>query len=186
MRIRRNLLKATRTVIALALAMLTIGAYTANAAPTRDQITDQQLLSKNVRHALVVLPWYSVFDNLEYTMNGTEVVLSGQVVRPVTKQDAEKSVQHVEGVTRVVNNITVLPLSNFDDQIRRAEYRAIFSQPGLARYSMGVVPSVHIIVNNGHVTLTGIVGNQMDYNIARIRALSVPGVFSVTNNLRIG
>ena len=80
----------------------------------------------------------------------------------------------------------MLPLSQFDDQIRRAEYRAIFSQPELSRYSLGAIPSIHIIVRNGHVTLEGLVINQMDLNVARIRALSVPGVFSVTNNLRIG
>jgi hyperosmotically inducible protein len=186
MRIRRDLLRAARSVVALALATMAIGAYTANAATTRDQIVDQQSLNKQVRHALVMVPWYGVFDNIEYTVNGTEVVLSGQVVQPVTKFDAEKSVKHVEGVTYVMNNITVLPLSRFDDQIRRAEYRAIFSQSGLARYSMGANPSIHIIVSNGHVTLTGFVTNQMDYNIARLKALSVPGVFSVTNNLRIG
>lgn len=186
MRIRRNLLKATRTVLALAFVAIAVGFGTANAEPTQDQATPQQLLSKNVRHALVMLPWCGVFDNLEYTVNGSEVVLSGQVVQPVLKHDAEKTVAHVEGVTRVVNNVTVLPLSGFDDQIRRAEYRAIFSQPGLARYSMGAVPSIHIIVSNGHVTLTGAVGTQMDYNIARIRALAVPGVFSVTNNLHVG
>jgi hyperosmotically inducible periplasmic protein len=185
MKIRRNLSNATRTVVAIAVIVLTVGAYSVNAAPTRDQVNDQ-LLSKQVRHSLVMLPWYGVFDNLEYTVNGSEVVLSGQVVQPILKHDAAKSVEHVEGVTRVVNNITVLPLSGFDDQIRRAEYRAIFSQSGLARYSRGAVPSVHIIVSNGHVTLTGMVSTQMDYNIARIRALSVPGVFSVTNNLQIG
>ncbi len=186
MRIRRNVQKATRTTVALALATLMVGAYTAGAATTPDQVVDQQRLSKEVRHALVMLPWYGVFDDLEYTMNGSDVVLSGQVVQPVTKYDAEKSVKRVEGVGRVVNNITVLPLSRFDDQIRRAEYRSIFSESQLSRYSMGAVPSIHIIVSNGHVTLTGVVNNQMDYNIARIRALSVPGVFSVTNNLRIG
>jgi len=186
MKIRRNLSNITRTVLAIAVIALTVGAYSAKAAPSRDQANDQQLLSKQVRHSLVMLPWYGVFDNLEYTVNGSEVVLSGQVVQPILKHDAAKTVEHVEGVTRVVNNITVLPLSGFDDQIRRAEYRAIFSQSGLARYSRGAVPSVHIIVSNGHVTLTGMVSTPMDYNIARIRALSVPGVFSVTNNLQIG
>jgi hyperosmotically inducible protein len=178
--------KFSRTIVALALAMLFIGAYSANAATTHDQVVDQQRMQKEVRHSLVMLPWYGVFDNLEYRVTGSEVVLSGEVVQPVTKFDAEKAVKHVEGVTHVVNNITVLPLSRFDDQIRRAEYRAIFSEPQLSRYSMGAIPSIHIIVSNGHVTLTGVVGNQTDINIARIRALQVPGVFSVTNNLRIG
>ena len=186
MKTYKGLLKFSRTVAALALATLMISAYTANAATTHDQMTDEQRLSKQVRHALVTIPWYGVFDNLEYTMNGTEVTLSGQVVQPYTKDDAVKAVKHVEGVTRVVDDITVLPLSRFDDQIRRAEYRSIFSQPQLSRYSMGAIPSIHIIVSNGHVTLTGFVGNSMDSNVARIRALSVPGVFSVTNNLQIG
>jgi hyperosmotically inducible protein len=115
-----------------------------------------------------------------------EVMLTGQVVRPITKSDAEASVKKLEGVTRVVNNITVLPLSGFDDQIRRAEFRAIFSDASLGRYAMGAVPSIHIIVDHGHVLLDGVVSNKMDYDIANIRASSVPGVFSVTNNLRIG
>jgi hyperosmotically inducible protein len=183
---RKSLGKIFRTIVILGLATVVVGAYSANAATTQDQLTDQQRIAKQVRHSLVTLPWYGVFDNLEYTLNGTEVVLSGQVVQPVTKFDAEKAVKHVEGVTHVVDNITVLPLSRFDDQTRRAEYHAIFGDPQLSRYSMGAIPSIHIIVNNGHVTLVGLVGSQMDLNVARIRALQVPGVFSVTNNLRIG
>ena len=186
MKIFKGVQKFSRLAAALALAMLAAGTYSASAATTQDQTTDQQRLNNKVRHALVMVPWYGVFDNLQYSINGTEVVLSGEVVQPVTKHDAEGAVKHVEGVTRVVDNITVLPLSRFDDQIRRAEYRAIFGQPELSRYSMGTNPSIHIIVNNGHVTLEGVVGNQMDANVARIRALGVPGVFSVTNNLRIG
>lgn len=186
MKIFKDLGKFSRLVAALALATLAMGTYTASAATTQDQTADQQRLSNKVRHALVMVPWYGVFDNLQYSINGTEVTLSGQVVQPVTRHDAESAVKHVEGVTRVVDNITVLPLSRFDDQIRRAEYRAIFGQPELSRYSMGTNPSIHIIVKNGHVTLEGVVGNQMDANVARIRALGVPGVFSVTNNLRIG
>ena len=192
MKIFKHMGKLSRTVAVLALATFAMGTYiagsagTASAATTQDQTADQQRLSNKVRHALVMVPWYGVFDNLQYTVNGSEVVLSGEVVQPVTRHDAENAVKHVEGVTRVVDNITVLPLSRFDDQIRRAEYRAIFGQPELSRYSMGTNPSIHIIVKNGHVTLEGVVGNQMDYNVARIRALGVPGVFSVTNNLRIG
>jgi hyperosmotically inducible protein len=178
--------KFSRMFAALALATLAIATYSAKAATTHDQVVDQQRIEKQVRHSLVTLPWYGVFDDLQYAVNGSEVVLSGEVVQPVTKSDAEKAVKHVEGVTHVVNNITVLPLSRFDDQTRRAEYRAIFGDSQLSRYSMGAIPSIHIIVKNGHVTLTGFVGNQMDLNVARIRALQVPGVFSVTNNLRIG
>lgn len=185
MKIRFNFPKTPIVAIAMA-AILLIAAQGVRAADTNNESTDQQTLSKNVRHALVTLPFYGVFDNLEYSVNGSEVVLSGQVVQPVMKHDAESAAKHVAGVTQVVNNITVLPLSSFDDRIRRAEYRAIFSDSVLGRYSMGAVPSIHIIVSNGHVLLEGMVMNQMDSNIARMRALQVPGVFSVTNNLRIG
>jgi hyperosmotically inducible protein len=186
MKIRTNLLKAGRALVILAIAAFLITIQGAGAATTNNQLTDEQQLSKNVRHALVVIPYYGVFDNLQYTLNGNTVVLSGQVVEPVRRHDAESAVKHVPGVANVVNNITVLPLSTFDDRIRRAEYRAIFSDSVLGRYSMGAVPSIHIIVSNGHVLLEGVVMNQMDSNIARMRALAVPGVFSVTNNLRIG
>jgi len=187
MRIRNRLMKFARASAALALVALLAGAYTARAAnTTQNPAVDEQALNKQVHHALIMNPWYGVFDNIEYKVNGTQVVLTGQVVQPVTKSDAEKSVRRVEGVTQVVDNIQVLPVSPFDDQLRRAEFRAIFSGTTLGRYTMGAVPSVHIIVDNGHVTLEGAVMNQMDYNIARIRASQVPGVFSVTNNLHIG
>jgi len=131
------------------------------------------------------VPWLSVFDNLQYSVNGSEVTLGGQVWQPVTKQDAETAVKGIEGVTKVNNNIEVLPLSPMDDQIRRAEYRAIYGAPDLQRYAMGVLPSIHIVVKNGHVTLVGAVDNQMDKNVAEIRAKSVPNVFSVDDNLQV-
>jgi hyperosmotically inducible periplasmic protein len=145
-------------------------------------------LAAQVRQKLVTLPWYGVFDNLQYQVNGTEVTLSGQVTseHETTRHDAENAVRSVSGVTKVVNNIEVLPLSMFDNQIRRAEYRTIFSQSDLGRYTMGAIPQVHIIVKNGHVSLEGVVMNQMDKTIAGVAANSVPGVFSVTNDLRIG
>ncbi len=186
MSIYKWLRKASCSVAMLAMATLVIGTHTASGETTQNQMTVEQHLSKQVRHALVTVPWYGVFDNLEYTVNGGEVTLSGQVVQPVTKSDAESAVKHVEGVTRVVDNIKVLPLSNFDDRIRRAEYRAIFGDAVLSRYSMGAVPAIHIIVDNGHVTLVGAVDRQTDADVARIRALSVPGVFSVTNSLHVG
>ncbi len=149
---------------------------------------DTAAISRQVRHELLSLPWYGVFDNLEYQVNGTEVILSGQVTseHAVTKDDAGRFVKSIPGVTKVVNNIEVLPPSQFDRQIRRAEYRTIFSHGDLGRYTMGAIPQVHIIVKNGHVTLDGVVMNQMDKNMAGIYANSVPGVFSVQNNLRVG
>lgn len=159
------------------LAAILMLAGTAIAAPTS--------LPNSVRHQLVMLPYYSVFDNLAYRVDGNTVTLFGQVTRPTLKSDAGRVVQHLEGVEQVVNRIEVLPLSPFDDNIRRAEYRSIFGYAGLYRYALGANPSVHIIVNNGHVTLEGVVDNQGDKNIANIRANGVFGVFSVTNNLQV-
>ena len=169
------------------LAIVGFAIGTPNARAQRVDTTTVSPIASQVQHKLMMLPWYGVFDNLQYQVNGTEVILSGQVISEhgQTKYDAENAVKSIPGVTKVVNNIEVLPPSPFDNQIRRAEYRAIFSQSDLGRYTMGAIPQVHIIVKNGHVTLEGMVMNQMDRNIAGIGANSVPGVFSVTNNLRI-
>jgi len=142
-------------------------------------------LTREVRHELVMLPYYGVFDNLAYRVDGSTVTLLGQVTRPTLKSDAEGAVKHIEGVTRVDNEIQVLPLSTMDDQIRMAEYRAIYGHPGLDRYAMQAVPPIHIIVANGNVTLEGVVDSQADKEQAGIRANTVNGVFHVTNNLRV-
>jgi hyperosmotically inducible protein len=143
----------------------------------------EEWLKREVRHELVMVPWYSVFDNLEYSVKGNEVTLSGQVVQPTLKSDAENAVKHIEGVEKVNNQIEVLPASPMDDQTRRAEYRAIYSQNNLARYGVGALQSIHIIVKNGHVTLEGVVDSQQDKDAAGIYANSVPNVFSVENHL---
>jgi hyperosmotically inducible periplasmic protein len=140
-------------------------------------------LIKEVRHQLVLLPYYSVFDDLSYRVQGSTVILSGEVVRPALKSDAEAAVKSVEGVSSVENNIEVLPPAPMDDQIRRAVYRAIYSEPSLSRYAASAVPSIHIIVKGGHVTLVGVADNATDKNIAGLRANGVPNVFSVENNL---
>ena len=145
----------------------------------------EDFIKREVRHELLSLPFYSIFDNLAYSVNGGEVTLLGQVRQPVLKSDAENAVKGIEGVESVKNNIEVLPVSPNDDQIRRAEFRAIYGDSALQRYAQGAVPPIHIIVKNGHVTLEGAVANEMDKNIAGIRANGVPGVFSVTNNLQI-
>jgi len=139
---------------------------------------------KEVRHELVMLPFYGVFDNLAYKVDpdGT-VTLLGQVSRPTLKSDAENVVKHIEGVEKVVNNIEVLPTSINDDQIRRAAYRAIYGNEVLSQYQMRAVPPIHIIVKNGHITLEGVVAREMDKQIAGVQANSVHGAFSVTNNL---
>ena len=149
----------------------------------RSEAKYREKLAKEVRHQLVMLPWYSVFDSLEYKVEGDKVILSGQVTRPTLKSDAEAAVKSIEAVSSVVNNIEVLPLSPMDDQIRRAVYRGIYGDPGLSRYSIQAVPSVHIIVKNGNVTLEGVVDNEADKNLAYLRASAVPNIFSVKNNL---
>jgi hyperosmotically inducible protein len=142
-------------------------------------------LTDAVRHELLMLPYYSVFDDLQFTVDNGAVTLAGDVTRPVLKSDAANVVKRIPGVTSVVNNIKVLPLSGFDNRIRIATYRAVFGSGGLYRYAMGANPSVRIIVDNGHVTLKGVVANQGDKNLAYIRANGVSGVFSVTNELLV-
>ncbi len=143
-------------------------------------------LPDEVRHQLVMLPYYTVFDNLAYNVDANGIVtLYGDVRQPWLKSDAENTVKHIAGVTQVIDNIKVLPLSPLDNRIRQAEYRAIYGFGGLYRYAMGTNPAIHIIVDNGHVTLVGVVDNQADKNLANIRANGVPGVFSVTNDLRV-
>ena len=174
--------KVLNAVLA-AFAAAVFAASTVWAAPVVNE--PQAELMKKVRRELVTLPWYGVFDNLEYSVEGSTVTLSGQVVRPSTRSDAERRVARLRGVERVVNRIEVLPLSGFDDSIRRQSYRALFGPDSpLFRYGRGVNPSIHIVVNRGHVTLEGVVATETDANLARMRVLSVPGVFSVTNNLR--
>lgn len=143
-------------------------------------------LTTEVRHQLVMLPYYGVFDNLAYKVSpdGT-VTLLGQVSRPTLKSDAERAVKNIEGVERVDNQIEVLPTSSMDDQTRRAVYRAIYGNDVLSQYAMRAVPPIHIIVKNGHVTLEGVVSRQMDKQIAEMQAKSVPNVFSVNDNLRV-
>ena len=142
-------------------------------------------LARRVRRELVTLPYYGVFDNLAYSINGGNVTLYGQVVRPSTRSDAERRMKKIAGVTSVSNNIEVLPLSRFDDQIRVATYRSIANMGGLQRYLRGTNPSIHIVVSRGHVTLEGVVSGSGDRTLAYHAANRVSGVFSVRNNLRI-
>jgi hyperosmotically inducible periplasmic protein len=170
-----------------------LAAYAASAANFSTEAAANQAsgnktesrLAHEVRHELVTLPYYNVFDNLAFRIDGSTVTLLGQVTRPTLKSAAEKVVKNIEGITHVNNEIEVLPLSPSDDRIRQAEYRAIYSQPALNQYALRAVPPIHIIVKNGHVTLEGAVANEGDKNIAGVQANSVPGVFSVTNNLRV-
>src|ERR1700681_3492400 len=126
----------------------------------------QARIQKEVRHELLMLPYFGVFDNIEYSVDGETVTLMGQVTRPTLKSDAENVVKHIEGVERVINKIEVLPPSPDDDAIRLAAYRAIYGDPALNRYAHQAIPPIHIIVKNGNVTLEGVVATEADKNIA--------------------
>jgi hyperosmotically inducible protein len=142
-------------------------------------------IQKEVRHELLMLPYLGVFDNLAYKVDGYNVTLYGQVTRPTLKSDAENVVKKIEGVEKVDNQIEVLPPSPMDDQLRRRLYRSIYGYPSLQRYSLGVQQPIRIIVKGGNVTLEGVVDSEGDKNTAGIRAKTVSGVFSVTNNLQV-
>lgn len=145
----------------------------------------EERITREVRHELLMLPYFGVFDNIAYKVDGGTVTLLGQVVRPSLKSDAEGAVKRIEGVDKVDNQIEVLPPSPTDDRIRRALFRAIYRFPALQKYEMGVQKPIRIIVKNGRVTLEGVVDSQADKDIAGVRANTVSGTFSVTNNLHV-
>jgi hyperosmotically inducible protein len=178
--------KLRNKIIAL-VALLAIAASAALGAPaaSKEPSLSQEQIVKKVRHELVTLPYYGVWDNLAYKVEGDTVTLYGQVLRPTTRTDAERRISRIKGIERVVNNIEVLPLSSFDDSVRVRTFRALVRAGGLYRYMMGTNPSIHIIVNRGHLSLEGVVSNKGDATLAYITARGVTGAFSVTNNLRV-
>lgn len=174
--------KSKLTLVVLAgLSLASVAAIAQNppSAKSQDRIV------REVRHELLMLPYFGVFDNIAYKVDGDTVTLLGDVVRPVLKSDAENSVKRIEGVEHVDNKIDVLPPSPADDRLRVALFDAIYRYPALQRYELGVQKPIRIIVKNGHVTLEGVVDSEGDKNLAGIRANGVPGIFSVTNNLTV-
>ncbi len=145
----------------------------------------QERIAREVRHELLMLPYFGVFDNIAFKVEGSTVTLLGQVVRPTLKSDSENVVKHIEGVEKVDNQIEVLPVSPMDDGLRLRLYREIYGFPALEKYALGVQKPIRIIVKNGHVTLEGVVDNEADKKMAGLRANGVPGIFSVANNLRV-
>jgi hyperosmotically inducible protein len=141
-------------------------------------------LTDQIRHELLMLPYFGVFDNLGFTIEDSSIaVLTGQVVRPILKSEAEAAVGRIPGISKVVDNIEVLPLSSFDDAIRLRTYSAIFSRPGFEKYANRAISPIRIIVKNGNITLDGFVGSRIDKTVAAMAARSVPDAFSVTDNL---
>lgn len=153
------------------------------AAQTQNAPSEHML--KEVRHELVMMPYLSIFDNLSFRVDGDTVILMGQVTRPDIRSNAEKVVKRVEGVEQVVDQIEVLPLSKFDQQIRRDEYLALARNPQLSFYFYQTAAPIRIIVKNGYVTLDGVVGSKADYDLAAMVARTVPGIFSLTNKLEV-
>ncbi len=173
-------------IAAAALGLVSTSLSFAQDAP-RDQPSakTQEHIVKEVRHELLMLPYFGVFDYIAFKVDGYNVTLLGSVVRPVTKSDAENSVKRIEGVEKVDDQIDVLPPAPMDDRLRHRLFRAIYGIPALEKYAMGVQKPIRIIVKNGHVTLEGVVDNDGDKNMAGIRANGVSGSFSVTNNLQV-
>lgn len=174
-------MKTTQKTFAGAALSLVLLAATAGIATAK---TGPLTLEDQVRHELLMLPYIGVFDNLNYAVDANgAVTLSGEVVRPIDKYNAEQAVKSVAGVSRIENNIEVLPLSSFDDRIRLATFRALTRATPLDRYFWGVHPNIRIVVRNSNIILEGTVLNHADRDYAFLAANQVPGVFSVTNNL---
>lgn len=172
------------TIAVMVILVLASAAGPSTFAMTKPQ--DGNIL-REVRHELRMLPYYGVFDWLEFVVQPDKtVVLRGQVVRPTTKSDAEARVREINGVSKVVNEIEVLPVSPQDDRLRRALYRALYSwNSPLFRYATQSVPPIHIIVNRGRAVLKGVVANKGDAQLAYMRARSVPGLFDVKSELMV-
>jgi osmotically-inducible protein OsmY len=159
------------------------GQTTATKNPSKSEDSGSSSLSREIHHQILALPFYSVFDSINFTLEGRKVTLTGQVLRHTLKENAEGAVKSIEGVAVVVNHIEVLPTSPTDDDLRRAVYRSLYEDPTLARYAVHNVPPVHIIVKNGSVALEGSVESLSDKNAAGARVTAVPNVAGIKNEL---
>ena len=172
--------KLRQVVLLLPISTLLVLPITSSPVAQEQELTRTE---RKIHHELVMLPRYNVFDNLQFRVDGSTAILTGHVTRPTLKPSAETVVKRLEEIERVDNQIEVLPLSPNDDRIRLVVYRAIYYHPNFTRYAIRAVPSIHIIVKNGHVTLEGVVAREADKNLAQILARGVAGVFSLKNNL---
>ena len=161
-------------------ALVTLGI-----AQDQPSAKSQERIIREVRHELLMLPYFGVYDYIAFKVDGSTVTLLGQVIRPTLKSDSENVVKRIEGVDKVDNQIEVLPPSPMDDRLRTRLFRAIYQYPALQRYELGVQKPIRIIVKNGRVTLEGVVDSEGDKNLVGIRANGVSGTFSVTNNLQV-
>jgi hyperosmotically inducible periplasmic protein len=178
-------MRKTRRPLILTIVLFSLTALACAQDRNQPSARSEERITKEVRHQLLMLPYFGVFDNISFKVEGDTVSLLGQVVRPSLRSDAENVVKHIEGVEKVDNEIEVLPPSPMDTRLRRSLFRAIYGYPALQKYALGVQKPIRIIVKNGHVELDGIVDSEGDKNLAGLRANGVPGIFSVTNNLQV-
>jgi hyperosmotically inducible periplasmic protein len=165
-------------------AALLLGATLASAASSDKAAvpqTDEQI-AKSIRHEIVMYPNYSIWDDVNFRVENGQVELQGAVNQPFKKADLGRIVQKVAGVRSVANDLKVLPLSPNDDRLRLQVARAIYRDPVLSRYAMQAIPSIHIIVDNGHVTLRGVVSTDMEKQVAGLRASAAGLSFGQVNN----
>jgi hyperosmotically inducible protein len=176
-------------LLVLAVSLLTLSpmlpARSLSAQPKGAPASSEERIVREVRHELLMLPYFGVFDYIAFKVDGSTVTLMGQVVNPTLKSDAENAIKHIEGVEKVVNQIETLPPSPMDDRLRLQLFRAIYDYAPLEKYALGVQKPIRIVVKNGHVTLEGVIDNESDKNLVTVRANSVSGIFSVTNNLQV-
>jgi hyperosmotically inducible protein len=173
--VRKRLLLVATVILAITTPLLA----------AQGDVSEQSVarIQKEVRHEILMLPYFDVFDNIAFKVEGYNVTLSGQVTRRTLKTDVERVVKTIEGVEAVDNQIEVLPVSPNDDRLRLRLFRAIYGYPALQRYALPVIKPIRIILKNGHVTLEGVVDSEADKNLVNLRARGVSGSFSVTNNL---
>jgi hyperosmotically inducible periplasmic protein len=173
-------------VFILVVSMVQVGmASISKGTATSARNMNPKEMQDRVQRTLLMLPTYGVFDELSFAVQGDKVILTGEVRKPILKSEAEAAVRKISGVASVINNVQILPLSQTDDALRVATYRAVYSQPGFERYDIQAFKPIKIIVKNSHITLDGVVGAEIDKILAEKAARNVPFAFSVTNNLTI-
>lgn len=176
----------TNLRLMLAAVLVAAGSAVASTDPTPAAGDNDAQIAQKIVHEIRMYPRYTIFDNVNVKVHDGEVDLVGQVSQPFKKGDMGRLAQHVAGVRSVTNEIEVLPTSLFDDRLRLQIARSIYRDPSLSRYAIQAIPPIHVIVDNGHVTLEGVVNNDMEKTIAGIRASQAGLSFGqVVNNLRV-
>ncbi len=177
-------MRSYKSFVALTFAIIAFSFAAINAQSFSDTRSGRTL-EQNIQRQILKMPRYEVFDFIQFKVDGSTVTLYGKVRNAINNSEAKNGVKELPGVTKVVNNIEVLPLGSFDENIRRNLYVRLSNSGGLSRYLWTVNPSVRLVVDRGNVYLEGYVANKGDYNAMNIIANTVPGVFNVKNNLII-